>query len=370
MIIIDKDQEIEAFLGSREELGLSSVRIDTVTYEYANGLAEDLAVVHAENLKGASALFMSKLEKQKAIAVFGDLDSDDFPKNCVLTIQKENNEKQVCSQLLRIENILKEFMTLKSQLLTINRELEDTMGSVETELIRVKRAHEQNRPKRFQDLKGLKALSKYAAGDSVGGEFFDIFTSQGKIFLMMSETSSYLASSSILQIFADFKEKKDLGQKAEIDFLNEIKTEVQEINKSKKKKPLTVNMLTAILDLNTYEARGHVFGEFKLVSSRQKLNFAGNKLNFLEDKFEDALYTRSLDRGERLLILSPGFVKNWEELSPELMIESLLNNKKIKLLDVLDEVFFQLKKDSKGGFLAYDASAIMLEVQKNVMLQI
>ncbi len=215
MIIIDNNQEIEEFLRSREELGLSSIRLDSTTFNYANGLSEDLAIVHADILKDADALFKNKISHQKAIALYGgdEIKAADFPSNCVLAFSKKDDEKKICSQLLRVENIMKEFMVLKSQLLTINRELEKTMGSVETELIRVKRAHEQNRPKRFQDLKGLKALSKYAAGDSVGGEFFDIFTAGGKIFLLMTETSSYLASSSILQIFSDFKEKKSLTKR-------------------------------------------------------------------------------------------------------------------------------------------------------------
>ncbi len=124
------------------------------------------------------------------------------------------------------------------------------------------------------------------------------------------------------------------------------------------------------MDLNTYEAKGHVFGDFKLVSSRQKLNFAGNDLNFLKAILKRPNMREPLIEESGFFFFRPGFVKNWEDLSPDLMIETLLNNKKIKLLDVLDEIFFQLKKDSKGGFLAYDASAIMLEVQKNVMLQI
>jgi hypothetical protein len=52
------------------------------------------------------------------------------------------------------------------------------------------------------------------------------------------------------------------------------------------------------------------------------------------------------------------------------MIEELVSNKKIKALDVLDEVYFQLRKESSTGFLSHDASSLILEVQSNVMLQV
>ena len=372
MIVIDQNDEINGFLERREEYELATVRLDPEIFERANGLEGDLVVVHSECVLNGSEVFLAKLRKQKMLAVFekSPLDKKTFPTNAVLDFGPQSDADRVCQQLAMLEEGLKQTMVLKSQLLTINRELADTLGTVETELLRVKKAHEEGRPKRFQNIKGISALSKYAAGDSVGGEFFDLFKSQGKIFLMMSETSSYLASSSILQSFSDFKIAGDLSVEKELALLSEIKEEAVQINSSKKKKALKVNILTAVIDLNTYTVKGHVFGEFKALSSGHDKNFTGNKLDFLQSPFEQGSFTWELSRGERLLLLSPGFCKNWEEVSPDLMIETLMNNKKIKLLDILDEIFFQLKKDAKSGFLAHDASAIMLEVQKNVMLKV
>lgn len=372
MIIIDHNDEIDAFLQPREEFDLSTVRLNVETYERANGLESDLLLIHSEHLKHPSDLFRLKLKKQKLAVVFESepLSSDVFPPNAVLDFNPQSEPKRVCQQLALLEESLKRDMALKSQLLTINRELSETLGTVETELLRVKKAHEEGRPKRFQDLKGIKALSKYAAGDSVGGEFFDIFKDNGKIFLLMSETSSYLASSSILQIFSEFKSEGQITVENELKLLEEIKEEARQINSSKKKKPLQVNLMTAILDLGSLRLNGHIFGQFRTLSSDQEKNDSGNSLDFLKVAVEEGRFERGLERGERLLFLSPGFGKNWEEISPDLMIETLMNNKKIKLLDILDEIFFQLKKDAKSGFLPHDASAIMLEAQKNVMLKV
>ncbi|MCO4753654.1 MAG: hypothetical protein KC478_04195, partial [Bacteriovoracaceae bacterium] len=275
----------------------------------------------------------------------------------------------VCINLEHLEAVLKESMVLKSQLLTMNRELSEVLGSVETELLRVKRSYEVNAPKRFQNLKGVKLLSKYAAGESVGGEFFDIFKTDNKVFFLMSETSSYLASSSILQIFSDYKEKGEVSSESEIRLLEEIKAEAQQIN-SNKKKALKISVFTGILDLSTHKFEGHMFGKFQILSSNQKKNFSGNHLDLLKEDFNEGKFERVLDRGERVLFLSPGFLKSWEDVAPEFIIETLMNNSKIKILDILDEIFFQLKKDAQTGFLPHDASAIMLEVQKNVMLKV
>lgn len=372
MIIIDKNDEINSFLSKREEFGLSSVNLNVDTYEYANGLEDDLLVVHEERILEAGAVFKGKLQRQKLIAVFekNGLAKELFPKNAVLDFTPESDSERVCGQLALLEEGIKSSLSLKSQLLTINRELSETLGSVETELLRVKRSHEENRPNRFRDLKGIKALSKYSAGDSVGGEFFDIFRSGGKIFVLMSETSSYLASSSVLQIFSDFKIAGEISEESELNLLKEIKAEAAQINSTKKKKTLSMNVFTGIIDANSCVLKGYMFGDFRGLSSGHDKNFNGNKLNFLEAELSEGKFTQNLDRGERLLLLSPGFSKNWEEQSPDVMIETLMSNKKIKLLDILDEIFFQLKKNAKSGFMAHDASAIMLEVQKNVMLKV
>ena len=57
-------------------------------------------------------------------------------------------------------------------------------------------------------------------------------------------------------------------------------------------------------------------------------------------------------------------------MEPKFMIEELVINQNIKGLDVLDEIFFQIKKESINGFLPVDASSILVEVQKNAMVQI
>ena len=371
MIIIDSSEEISKFLNRGKECQLPIVRLDCTTYELANGLEGDLLIVHSEFLKSGNDLLFKKLSTQKMLVIFNanSLGLESYLPNTVLDFSEEDDSEKVCVNLERLEAGLKESMVLKSQLLTMNKELSEVLGNVETELLRVKRAYEVGAPKRFQDLKNIKLLSKYAAGESVGGEFFDILKEGNKVFFLMSETSSYLASSSILQIFQEFKDDSVISEDSELKLLKEIQKEVTEIN-SNKNKPLKIAVFSGILDLTNHKFCGHMFGKFQLLSSDQKRSFSGNKLDLLKDDFSSAKYERVFERGERVLFLSPGFLKCWEDVAPEFIIETLMNNSKIKMLDILDEIFFQLKKDVQTGFLPHDASAIMLEVQKNVMLKV
>ena len=150
--------------------------------------------------------------------------------------------------------------------------------------------------------------------------------------------------------------------------ISDIKSDVVNLNKSKNKK-IEIDLFTAIIDLASYTIQGHMFGDFKVISSEPNNTFTGKGKNLLTSDVDQGVFSNELTRGERTFLCSPGFVKNWEKLSPDFMIEELMMDRKIKPLDILDEVFFQLKKDSTSGFLPYDASAIMLEVQKNVMVQ-
>ena len=200
----------------------------------------------------------------------------------------------------------------------------------------------------------------------MGGEFFDLFSKEDKVFMMMSATSSYLASSSILQLFTELRALESFSETDEITFIEKVKEQIQTLTQSQGKE-VKAQIFTCILDVKTLKISGHVFGNFKMISSDIKSNKEFS--HSLDIDFEQAKFTRKIKRGERIMFCSPGFMMNWSGLNPKFMIEELMTNKKIKVLDILDEVFFQVKKDSESGFLKSDASSIIMEVQENVILE-
>ena len=70
------------------------------------------------------------------------------------------------------------------------------------------------------------------------------------------------------------------------------------------------------------------------------------------------------------MIVSPGLALNLSDRAPLADIQGMLKRNDLKTANLLDEVFFQVKKGMDAEFLNHDASAILLEVDKNVMHKI
>ena len=369
MIIVDSQGELAKLMESIELDGVGTVKLNEATLELSRPMSDDLAMVHADVYKTQSPKLQANLEEFSSIILFDPKNEIKtiYP-NTVSVINLESDLKTLKNLIINSEDLLREKQVLRSQLISVNQELSEIMGNVEVEMMRVKKMYEVKTPRRFQDIKGVQVYSKYAAGENIGGEFFDIFMEQNKLFVLMSATSSYLASSSILQLFTHFKMKKEISNETEMDLINSIKAEIVELNSSKKKE-VELDLFTAIIDLNKHTVSGHLFGKFKALSSASN-NFSNSGPSVLANELKEGEFARTIDRGERILLCSPGFIRNWEKLNPEFMMEEIILNKKIKPLDILDEIFFQLKKESTSGFLSYDASAIILEVQKNAVVEV
>lgn len=371
MIIIDSQQELANFLTSLSFDSLGVVKLDRDTFELSQSVIDELTLVHEDVLLNASAKILAKLDELTMFILFssGTKKINTYLPNMVDIITTETSKELFNNKVQILTELIKERQVLKSQLISINKELSETMGNVEVELLRIKKVYEQKTPRRFNNIKGIQAFSKYAAGENVGGEFFDIHMNQNKAFVIMSSTSSYLASSSILQMFSQLKSSEEISDQVELNLIEDIKGEVEELNKSKKKE-ISIHLFTAIIDLSKHTVTGHLYGDFKILSSNSNNSYATKGPQLLTSTHEDGRFERELKRGERLLLCSPGFNFNWQKLNPEFLVEELMIKKSIKPLDILDEIFYQLKKDSTSGFLSFDASAIMLEVQQNAMVQV
>jgi hypothetical protein len=369
MIIIDRQAELAKYLDSVDMSSIGGVKLDEASFELARKLDDELAIVHAQIYTTSAPNMMAKLEALAAIVLFDPKgEVQHFYPNTIAVVNQQTQASVLKNLVIHFDEILREKLVLRSQLYSINQELSEIMGNVEVEMMRVKKMYEMKTPRRFQDIKGVQVYSKYSAGENIGGEFFDIFMDQNKLFVLMTSTTSYLASSSILNIFSQFKQKNRISAESEVELIENIKNEVKTLNQNKKKQ-IELEIFTAVLDLNKHIVNGHLFGNFHILSSASNSYYKTGP-NVLESEISKGKFSRSIERGERILLSSPGFIKNWEKHRPQFLIEEIINNKKIKPLDLLDEIFFQLKKDSTSGFLSFDASAIILEVQPNAMVQV
>ncbi len=238
------------------------------------------------------------------------------------------------------------------------------------ELQRVKKLHEKVVPIRQEKVKSVTLYSKFAAGFSSGGEFFDLKKSDKEIVIMLTSTKSYVASSVILGHFEEFQKNGDSSKEGIEDFLEELIDECRSLDLISRDDYKLLQLDIIRLDLRTYEYEGFHFGKGCYYSDGVK-KIASNTLPINENSFEESYFHGVLRRGQKLIYVSPGAFQNYEEKQQEDKIETvILEQFKNGAREILNEAFFQLKKDNEEDFLKYDASIIYLEVDPNAFIQV
>jgi hypothetical protein len=72
-----------------------------------------------------------------------------------------------------------------------------------------------------------------------------------------------------------------------------------------------------------------------------------------------------LVKGENVIVFSPGFIFNWNELYPEKNLFDELKVNQLSTNELITELFFLLKKESDRKFLTKDATILMVEVNRH-----
>ena len=251
---------------------------------------------------------------------------------------------------------------------------EDHLGKVLEqsllELQRVKKLHEKVVPMRQEKIKGVTLYSKFAAGFSSGGEFFDVKKSDKEIVIMLTSTKSYVASSVILGHFEEFQKEGDASKEGIEDFLENLIDECRSLDLISREDYELLQLDIIRLDLRTYEYEGFHFGKGCYYSDGVK-KIPSNTLPINENSFESSYFYGVLRRGQKLIYVSPGAFQNYSDKGQKDKIETvILEQFKNGAREILNEAFFQLKKDNEEDFLKYDASIIYLEVDPNAFIQV
>ncbi len=344
------------------DIGLT--KLDLVTFGLANGLESQLILMTTNDYNKASKEQKNKIENSQAIILFSDHANQapaSYHHNIVALISRETDKNFIRNIIIKWETNLRDQEVLKSQLMTLSQEVGQVMKGLGREVKRVKKFYQLKMPKRFQDIKGVKIASKYGSGDSMGGEFLDSFFNGNLGVIFMSSTSSFLASSSFIELFSRFKADSKVSMDEICVFLDEVKSEYKKLNNNK----VRADIFIAKVDVTDFTVQGYAFGNFSVIShdGTKKLSIANN----ISDLNETAFFNLKLSAGARFIISSPGFSHNWQNTSPEVLIEKLIDDKKLKSLDVLDEVFFNLRKCYVDKEMPSDATCFLLEVNENVI---
>lgn len=272
------------------------------------------------------------------------------------------------NQLLYFWRQRQERISFKEQMVRFSQEMDDLIRGAQSEMMKAKKIHEGVIPKRIEDLKAMQLLSKYAVGEGSGSEYFDVIRGQTQAHLIFVHTSSYLASSCLMGLLNKYK-----GGPAGFDaqlFIQEAALEISAINANKKKQ-VDVQIMLLKIEQHTLQCEGFAFGTFELFSQENGL-YALPRLNGFDiNRLEESRFSFRLNRGEKVVVFSPGFIFNWNEAHTAVERGAFIESQKsLPGSELLMELFFQLKKESSGDFLAKDATAVMMEVHRHAIQQV
>jgi hypothetical protein len=235
------------------------------------------------------------------------------------------------------------------------------------ELQRVKKLHEALVPMRLEKLKSMNLASKFAAGEASGGEFYDVIRNDRQVILLMSHAMSYLTTSIILSHFESLKNEQNVTSESLALFIKSLAKECRQVEAEPQKE---VQLFVLKIDLNSLNAEGYLFGQSQMISTTRGTPNS-NKYPFDAAFSEQAHFTMKFERGLKYCLLSPGVHKNGNGLldgvdSARFVLERIEGESS----HVLNEVFYQLKRGRTENFLDFDATAIIIEVNSHVIVQI
>jgi hypothetical protein len=252
------------------------------------------------------------------------------------------------NQLNFLWTLLQEQKALQNHMIQFSQELDQVLQSAESEMIKARKIHEVLVPKRSDEIKGIHFMNRYSAGEGGGGEFYDLIQSGTNIYQILLSSQSYLISSALIGLMNQHRQK-DFNIQA---FLRDALAEIDTINSTKKKR--------SEVDLNIIEI-DTINLTFKMIHSGNSTIYSFKK-GLIPIELET---TRNLERGDKVLVLSPGFIHNWKESQTNDLSKYLNDHQHLSSSEILLELFYEIKKSQNGEFLAKDSTVVMMEVNRH-----
>lgn len=250
----------------------------------------------------------------------------------------------------------------------IEEKLSNLLTSVGKEQDRLKKIHELLVPLRKISLEGINLFSKYNAGTSSGSEILDIFKLENELCVFLSSSSSYASSDFVLNLLIEMKGLKEVNKEIVSNKLNEASKKLKLLDKIPHES-LGITILFIKL-------RGNILYGFNLNSSRIYSSVQGEIMGARNDLWEtkdidSSFFEKRLVREERILLFSSGLIRNKNELIGEELMEDIFKEEmETGPSNLINEIFFKLKENLDGEILIFDSSCVLIEVDKNAIIQV
>lgn len=371
MIVIDDNHRLKKIFFEEESL-------KNITFQYVNSadflnlsFHSNVIIIDAHCLNLAVE-FVEQLVKNEALLVFGNIEelktisSKNMLPTETLYIDVDTSSMTLQSIFRGISSLVEKQENYRNQLVDFDQKISGIVDVFEEHLIQIKKIYDRVVFFRKESVKNIQLYSKYCAGRSPGGDYFDAFTENNKFYLYCTTTNSYLLSNLLMKLFLDLKTfvKKDVDLEF---YLKNLDLQVRDTFKNDKK--ITFDFCLTEVNLNnlaTTYYRTNSFG-VELSGSNSPKGEEETNLLPMTKVYKNKI---TLKHGERVLVYSPGFKQLWSKYCEGENYMDILNNQRIYPKDIVDELAFQLRSKNTGYFLDTDSSTIILEVDKNAVLEV
>ena len=260
-----------------------------------------------------------------------------------------------------IELIETQSANLGERFLSLEKGLNDGLKSIQ-------KISKKIIPIRKEKIKGITISSKYIAGLDSGGEFFDLNKGENQLTIFLSSVNSYSLSTFFLGFYESVKKLGVVNRDSLTKLFGSIENELNGLLVTP---DLRAEITVLVVDLVTYKLWGINFGQVVLKSNMNG-HIVGNNNRPSCENLKNSEISLQLKRGEKILIISPGYLKCSEDVFEKNKLLSYIENLEGKdNNEILSELFFQVKKNNlSSDFLKCDSSILCLEVDPNAIMQV
>ena len=248
--------------------------------------------------------------------------------------------------------------TQKSMLKKLNTVMQSVLGQLQ----RVKGLHQKMVPVRNEKIRGVIINSRFCAGTSSGGEFFEFFKSNQKLWIFSINATSYITVGTFLSLVDEFRVAQGLSIQTIKDTLNSHIKDFEGLGE--------LSIFIMSIDLTDFNAEVVNIGGHELLN-KTKVLVSKNDKAFPDKGLEYKTSQLKLEKGERIILLSPGFFKNSRDKLGDESYYQFIKKNWVESSELIQEVTYQIKRKYNDlDFLPYDQTVLTIEVDKNVISKV
>lgn len=295
------------------------------------------------------------------------------------------------AQLKEKEHILSEY---KKTIRDSNKLIKEAMNKLNTELKMAEQIHKLLLPVELPIIPNCEFSFKFHPSEQSGGgkDFYEVSPDREskKFSIIMSSCSSYALSSLLLsarlKIKAHSTYLNDIKPEQFVrSLINEVSSDISTAKKQQKNKtannlytlPKSLDLFYSVVDQKTYNMFYCLIGKIKVLihfAKTDKIKILNSCTNSskLNKKEEFKSKVVSLDRGDRVIVCSPGIL-NCHDLYGEtyslIALKEIIQNQKpgTTVHDLRNHIMYELKQFCKGCPIPRDQSILVMEIKKHIL---